>query len=172
MISAHTHPFIDVEASGFSSSSYPIEVGLVLPSGEAYCTLILPESDWVHWDHEAEKIHRITRDILFQHGRTAQTVATEINQRLAGLTVYTDSWYHDYNWLGRLFDAAGMAPSFRLEDLRSLLTDSDQAIWHPTKDQVQTDMALHRHRASNDARILQTTLQRIKTQQAPEPLHA
>jgi hypothetical protein len=33
---------IDVEASGFGRGSYPIEVGFVLPDGEAVCTLVRP----------------------------------------------------------------------------------------------------------------------------------
>ena len=39
---------IDLEASGFGSSSYPIEVGIVLPNGQTYCSLIVPEPDWRH----------------------------------------------------------------------------------------------------------------------------
>ena len=37
---------LDVEASGFGRSSYPIEIGVVFPDGHAYCTLIRPESHW------------------------------------------------------------------------------------------------------------------------------
>lgn len=156
------YPFIDIEASGFSSASYPIEVGLIMTGGETFCTLIRPEADWTHWDHEAEKIHHITRKTLLEFGRAASQVTAELNARLGGMTVYTDAWYHDYNWLNRLYDAAGCSPNFRLEDLRSLLTEADQAIWHETKNQVLLDLDLQRHRASNDARVLQTTLQRVK----------
>jgi hypothetical protein len=33
-------------------------------NGHKYCSLILPEPDWTHWDAEAEKVHRIARDVL------------------------------------------------------------------------------------------------------------
>jgi hypothetical protein len=154
-------PFIDIEASGFGARSYPIEVGIILADGSTYCTLILPESDWTHWEPSAEAVHGITREILAAHGKPAGAVAHELNTRLAGMTVYTDSWYHDFNWISRLFDAAESAPRFRLEDLRALLPAETLAYWDATKHDVTAELKLARHRASNDARILQTTLQRL-----------
>ena len=155
-------PFIDVEASGFGSASYPIEVGLALPDGSAFCTLIQPQPDWDHWDAVAEKIHGIERDVLLRHGRSAAEVAREINERLRGQTVYCDSWYHDFNWLSRLYDAAGTSPSFHLEDLRALLNQEQTDNWRATKESVLNEFNLPRHRASNDARVLQATLTRLQ----------
>lgn len=162
-----TPAFIDLEASGFGSTSYPIEVGLVLADGRSYSSLILPQAEWKHWDASAETVHGIKRGWLLQHGRPALEVAQEINRQLRGLTVYCDSWYHDFNWLSRLFDAAGMAPSFRLEDLRILLNQEEADSWQATKVLVQREMRLDRHRASNDARVLQATLMRLKGQPLP-----
>ena len=48
---------LDIEASGFGPGSYPIEVGLVLPDGDAWCSLIRPEPGWLHWDPSAEQVH-------------------------------------------------------------------------------------------------------------------
>lgn len=152
---------MDVEASGFGAGSYPIEVGFVLPDGSAYCTLISPEDDWRHWDSGAEKIHGIARSLLFSHGRSARQVAMDLNGRLAGSSVYTDSWYHDFNWMHRLFDAAEQVPRFALKDLLSLLDDSQAARWDTLKAQVLAELQLERHRASHDARILQVTYQRL-----------
>lgn len=153
--------FIDIEASGFGASSYPIEVGCVLPDGASYCTLITPQADWQHWDASAEQIHGIPRGTLFEHGRSASEVASALNSHLGGLTVYTDSWYHDYSWLSRLFDAADCSPHFNLQDLRVLLGQSELDDWGTVKQAVIADLQLSRHRASNDARILQTTLLRL-----------
>jgi hypothetical protein len=154
--------FIDLEASGFGARSYPIEVGLVMPGGETYCTLIVPEPDWHHWDASAEKVHGIAREVLLQHGRTSHEVATELNRRLQGLTMYSDAWYHDYNWLSRLFDAADASPQFKLEDLRQLLSPHEMEQWDAMKAQVIQDLQLSRHRASNDAKVLQQTLKRVR----------
>ncbi len=158
------HSIIDVEASGFGSTSYPIEVGIVLPCGSSYCSLISPEPDWTHWASDAQTIHGITRDALRLHGKPASTVAGQLNERLNGQTVYTDAWYHDYQWLARLFDAANMQPHFKLQDLRTLLDEKALACWQTTRETVMQELKLDRHRASNDARVLQQTLARVSTQ--------
>jgi hypothetical protein len=152
---------IDVEASGFGRGSYPIEVGMVLPDGTTYCSLIIPEPDWLHWDPSAEQVHGIERPTLLAHGRPARTVAGELNRRLHGMTVYCDAWYHDYQWLARLYDAADATPAFTLKDLRLLLSDAAQAGWQTMRECVLQELQLQRHRASNDARVLQLTLQRL-----------
>jgi DNA polymerase III epsilon subunit-like protein len=149
---------IDIEASGFGAGSYPIEVGTVLSDGSAYCSLISPEPDWRHWQPSAEAIHGISRETLREHGKPATAVAGTLNDLLRGRTVYTDAWYHDYQWLARLFDAANIQPTFKLEDLRKLLDDAAQSRWHATREQVSHALHLTRHRASNDAKVLQKTL--------------
>ena len=83
---------LDVEASGFGRSSYPIEIGFVLPDGHAYCTLVRPEPQWSHWDAQAEKLHHISRTLLQARGLPAYEVAQTLNARLQGQTVYTDGW--------------------------------------------------------------------------------
>lgn len=160
---------IDIEASGFGAGSYPIEVGTVLTDGSAYCSLIHPEPDWRHWEHSAEGVHGITRETLRQHGKPAAAVALALNERLRGKTVYTDAWYHDHHWLARLFDAADTHPAFKLEDLRSLLDDAAQARWHATRERVAQALRLERHRASNDAKVLQCTL--VAVLKEPPPAH-
>lgn len=148
---------LDIEASGFGLGSYPIEVGFIKPDGQAWCSLIRPEPDWQHWDPEAADVHRITREQLQQHGRSAAEVVERLNQQLAGLTVYTDAWAHDYTWLSRLYEVAERVPSFKLDNLRALLDEQQAACWHEVKLQVAREQRLERHRASADARLLQMT---------------
>jgi len=93
-------------------------------------------------------------------------VATQLNERLQGLTMYCDGWAHDYVWLSVLFEAAGLTPSFKLDNLRALLTEQETRFWDVVKKQVTTEMRLQRHRASSDAKILQHTLMRLR---APLP---
>jgi hypothetical protein len=153
---------IDIEASGFGADSYPIEIGYVLPNGQAHCTLIRPAPGWTHWDPQAEKVHRIPLSTVLRHGRDVEEVARQLNERMDGLVVYCDGWAHDYSWLGTLFEAAGSSPRFRLESLRALLTDREAAYWAIVKAQVTQEMRLQRHRASSDARILRHTLLRLR----------
>ena len=153
---------IDVEASGFGRGSYPIEVGFVEPEGRMFCSLIHPEPDWQHWDAQAEALHGITRAALLAHGKPPEWVAAEMNSRLRGQTVYCDGWGHDYSWLARLFDRAALQPSFHLEDLRRLLSESEAARFHDVAARVRSEQKLGRHRASSDAKVLQLALMRVR----------
>ncbi|MFZ6687200.1 hypothetical protein ACO0K0_05595 [Undibacterium sp. SXout11W] len=160
---------MDIEASGFGAGSYPIEVGFSRRHGEGWCTLIRPEEDWEHWDESAAQVHKIPRETLVERGRPVANVAVTLNLILAGHTVYTDGWAHDYVWLARLFDAANLQPGFRLADFREIISPKQEELWHQTKRQVEIDLNVGRHRASNDARILQLTW--LRTYDACRLLH-
>lgn len=94
--------FLDVEASGLRRPcSYPIDI-------------------WSYWDRQAEALHGITRDQLFEDGITVVDAACRLNDMLGVERVYCDAWSCDGFWLDRLFRAAGMAPSFLLTDVFEL----------------------------------------------------
>ena len=149
--------FIDMEASGLGRGSYPIEAGIALADGQSRCAIIYPEPEWQHWDAQAELLHGISRQTLNEYGKAPAVVAAMLNQHLAGQVVYTDAWGNDSSWVALLFDAANMSQQFRMESLRSILTDEQAEIWHSTKDKVIEKCGFQRHRASNDALILQYT---------------
>lgn len=150
---------IDIEASGFSSDSYPIEVGLAMANDEKYCSLILPKEDWTHWDQEAERVHRVSRDILETYGKPIHEVTHKLNELLAGKTIYSDGWVVDQPWLIKLFHAAGREMQFRISPLELILSETQMEKWHATKDQLEKDLKLARHRASIDAWLIQKTYQ-------------
>jgi len=152
---------IDIEASGFGRHSYPIEVGYVRDDGQAWCSLIQPADDWLHWDASAEQVHGITRTSLLQHGRSVLEVARQLNDDLAGRTVYCDGWAHDYAWLNLLFEAAGLVPKFKLESVNHLLDDAGMARLDAERQQAFAALGIGRHRASSDARALQWALQQL-----------
>lgn len=149
---------IDFEASGFGAESYPIEVGYIRSAGERYCTLIRPQMEWTHWDRRAEAVHGLQRDLLIARGLPAAAVCQRLNQDLRGLTVYSDAWNHDLCWLHRLFEAVGVAPSFRLESILTLLTEDEAQHWSTMLHAVHRDIAGTRHRASTDAAVIQRAL--------------
>jgi hypothetical protein len=153
---------LDVEASGFGRNSYPIEVGFVLPDGHTFCTLIRPLAHWTHWDAQAALTHHIPRTLLQARGQSVVDVAHKLNAELRGQTVYSDGWVNDYSWLGALYDAADLTPTFRLENLRALLTEAEAEQWHVIKAQIGAERGAQRHRASADARMLQLTYQRVR----------
>lgn len=152
---------LDIEASGFGRTSYPIEIGYVLPDGVGRCMLVRPPEHWTHWDPGAERVHGIARDLLLRHGRPAGEIARSLNADLAGLVVYCDGWAHDYSWLGALYEEAGLSPSFRLEAAARLLDDATLPLLHAERRQALEDLGLTRHRASSDARALQIALLRL-----------
>jgi len=153
---------LDIEASGFGRASYPIEVGYVLPDGSSFCSLIRPAGHWTHWDAAAEAVHHIRRETLLEHGRPVRAVAQWLNEQLRGRTLYSDGWAHDYPWLGALYEEAGLVPSFRLDNLRALLSEAEARDWSATRQAVSNELGLTRHRASADARLLQRTLLRLR----------
>lgn len=148
---------IDIEASGFSKGSYPIEIGLVLPNGSSYCYLIQPYDDWTHWEVEAENLHRLSRETVERFGMDGAYVAKQLNKHLANETVYTDAWNYDSSWLGLLFDRAAVRQKFKLEPLLAITTEEQKRIWAKARDEVINESGLKRHRASADARIIQST---------------
>ena len=148
---------LDIEASGFGSHSYPIEVGVVAADGSRYCRLIKPYQDWEFWDEAAESVHGITRDILLKNGRLGEHVCKELNRLYAHHTLYSDAWVVDYPWLRTLFEHANMEMQFRVSAIEMLLQETQLAQWATTKKHIEAQLQLQRHRASNDAEIIQQT---------------
>jgi hypothetical protein len=153
---------IDLEASGLGGGSYPIEVGIAAGDSSKYCALILPASDWTHWDKEAEKIHRIARDILETHGKPIRDVADDLNKLYAGQTLYSDGWVVDKPWMVQLFHAARVAMKFAVSPLEMILSEAQMGRWHNTKDQLLAEVKHQRHRASFDAWVIQETYKRTQ----------
>ncbi len=157
---------IDVEASGFGAHSYPIEVGLALDESERFCSLITPAVDWQHWDASAEAVHHISRQVLHEHGKPVAVVAEELNARLGGKFVFSDGWVVDEPWLIRLFAEARVERRFSIHDLQTILSEEQMACWHDVKAVVSAELNLTRHRASNDAFVVQETFRRTRDVQS------
>lgn len=153
---------IDVESSGLGRDSYPIEIGVVLSSGEVYCSLILPAPSWTYWDDEAEKIHGISREEIHANGKSIGEVARDLNRFLEGQTVYSDGWVVDQPWITKLFFEASVQREFFFSPLESILSEEQMGIWHEIKKEVIMERKLKRHRASADAWIIQETYTRTR----------
>lgn len=149
--------FVDVEASGFGRGSYPIEIGVALGDGETNCMIIQPEPDWLHWDKQAELLHGISRETLETFGRAPVEAAIMLNEVGQGQLMYSDAWGNDSCWLALLFERAGVEQQFKLESVRSLLTEQQVVLWHQVKADIIRNSSFARHRASNDAWVLQQT---------------
>jgi len=148
---------MDIEASGFGPDSYPIEVGLALGDGSRFCSLITPADNWTHWDDSAQGVHHISRGMLKRHGRHVHQVAAELNNMLEGQTVYSDGWVVDKPWLLRLFHAAGLEMKFQLSPIEVIMTEPQILLWDEMKLKLTREADIPRHRASNDAWLIQET---------------
>ncbi|MBZ9558244.1 MULTISPECIES: hypothetical protein [Modicisalibacter] len=161
---------LDIEASGFGRGSYPIEIGLARGDGSVCAFLIQPLPEWTHWDPKAELLHGISRARLAREGYPVGEVARWLNDELAEIGIaYSDSWGYDNTWLSLLFHHAGMLPRFRLEALRSLLCEAQLGLWKQTKEALIGEWGIQRHRAGDDARLLQLTY--LKTREAAARSH-
>ncbi|WP_049631906.1 hypothetical protein [Cellvibrio sp. pealriver] len=148
---------IDIEASGFGSRSYPIEIGVVKTNGDRYCALIEPPPEWDHWSESAQSIHGISRGLLESRGRKPHDICIELNQFLGEITAYSDAWTHDSPWLNRLFFAGRIQPSFHLSPIEMIASEAQLLLWDQTKKRLEKRLDIKRHRASGDAYLIQQT---------------
>lgn len=157
--------FIDFEASSLDLiASYPIEVGICMPSGALHSWLISPHVLWQDWSESAEQIHGISRKSLEADGIAVNEVAIALNELLPE-QVYCDAWTFDSFWLHRLFRAARITPTFQLESISALLDTRQVRQWSALRQQVIAELGLPVHRAANDALILHKTWERIAPDQ-------
>lgn len=158
----HTPIIIDVEASGFGNSSYPIEIGVALPDGERHSWLIRPFDDWTHWDKSAESTHHISRATLIEHGHDPREVSARLNALLDGKTVYSDGWVVDKPWIELLFQRSARSMRFSVSQLEMILREPQMEAWHRVKNQIVVEYKPIRHRASYDAWVIQETYSRTR----------
>ena len=148
---------LDVEASGFGKGSYPIELGIALADRMIKSYLIKPLDNWMHWDHQAESIHGIPRELLVKQGMDIKIVCLDLNEVLEGMVVYSDGWGFDSSWLSLLFYSAGMKMTFRLDTLARILSEAQMAMWDKVRQEILTEWGVEKHRAPMDAKVLQET---------------
>lgn len=155
---------IDLEASGFGTESYPIEVGVAHTSGERYCALIKPATSWRHWSHHAETVHGISRSLLIDKGLSPGLICDELNRFIGGGSVFSDAFTHDQHWLSKLYAIAKKRPTFQLRAIEHIMHETQVLIWDATKLRLQKSLKLERHRASSDAFLVQQTYLQSKLQ--------
>lgn len=149
--------FIDLEASGLSARSWPIEVGWRLLGGKHAAFLVKPQPEWDMgaWDPQAEALHGVSHHKLVKKGSDPKIICKALNEALEGCTVYSDAPDWDGFWLYRLFQAAKFRQAFYLTDFREAFAGLGD-------DEIQKLMAEamkkapHTHRASDDVLHMKT----------------
>lgn len=163
--------FMDFEASGLSSESYPIQVAWSATDGSVTeCWFIEPEPTygWAleeAWDASAERVHGIPFTTLLEQGKPAAMIAARMNEQLDGQTVYVDGGAFDRVWCEQLFAAAGLEQQFVIGDYWDLILEilppsqTRQSGWqYALQDaawkRVQLNSGGRRHHADTDVRYL------------------
>jgi hypothetical protein len=151
--------FLDIEASGLSDRSYPVEIAWNNGDGKVSSFLInvalVP--GWTHWDPNAEKLHGISRKTLEEDGVDPDAACHVLLTELKGKTVYSDASEFDQFWLDRLFDAHGGAPSpVRVRDMCGIGAIRFAAVRGVASEMKEKAVAEvgGEHRAKNDVRAL------------------
>jgi hypothetical protein len=95
----------------------PIEIGWAFvdpATGEIFSEghLIKPPPNWdlgPVWDPDAEKLHKITREELYAHGRTPVEIADRMNKALAGRELFSDHPLDDERWWFMIWQTSGVS---------------------------------------------------------------
>ena len=134
----------DVEASGLSDQSYPIEIAWQDRDDESCFDsfLIIPHDSWNYWDEYAEKeIHHISREKLSSEGISIREACSRLNDRLKGKTIYSDAIEYDQRWIQKLFDQASVKTEFSFGSIFDCITT--QEIFD-VKDTIECEEIAHR----------------------------
>lgn len=119
---------IDIEATGLSPESHPIEIAFLSLTGDSDSFLINPEtaSHWTHWDRNAEDIHGISREECIDKGISIYEAADRLNKQLCGYLLISDAAGFDGWWIDVLFEAAGLEQEFSVVDLSDFVYGTGQ----------------------------------------------
>lgn len=118
--------FLDLEASGLSPGSWPIEIGLaeVAEDGEiaSVSQLIRPDPGWSddHWSSQSAAVHGIPRRAL-DAAPTAGEVAQWTMDQMADRIAVSDAPSYDGRWLTMLLRIVDPEPRVRIVDFNQLV---------------------------------------------------
>jgi hypothetical protein len=167
---------IDFEASCLPrhGRSYPIEVGIADETGAVRSWLIRPAAQWRGWTwtQEAQALHRLTLEQLFDEGQPIESVAPQLDIAIQRQLLFADSYIDDY-WMRTLMTAAGRACHPKVDHIDALIDKFGLG-----DDQVRACVAvvdrqgLPRHRAGDDARWLALLIAGLReSRQTRERMH-
>lgn len=107
--------FIDLEASGLGSNSFPTELGWAIikedGSVESSSCLVKPLAKWTlyknAWDQASERLTGITQEMLERDGLNPGEVMARFYRGVGDRQLFSDNPDFDAYWLAMLADAAG-----------------------------------------------------------------
>jgi DNA polymerase III epsilon subunit-like protein len=116
--------FIDIEASGLSSASFPIEIGWVLDDeARPESFLVRPHTTWnfdTGWSAQSAALHGITPAMLEAGGISVDEACTRLDEAIHRQLVVSDAPRHDDWWFDRLYAAASREKTWAVGDVERL----------------------------------------------------
>ena len=149
---------MDFEASALHKG-YPIEVGVAIswPGGMVgSASRLIRHDPWLDrglWDADAERVHKIPKQDLYEKGCGVHEVCDWLNGSLRSETVLVDH-YKDKGWLYQLFDAARSVPLFEVREVAQEI----EAAANVNEKDLRAIMRDVPHRAESDAKHLARAL--------------
>ncbi|MGB0664065.1 MAG: hypothetical protein ACPGMR_09790 [Pontibacterium sp.] len=152
--------FLDIEASGLASASYPIEIAWAWPEQDKEDSFLIDPTSadgWEYWDEYAEEIHCIDRNELIEQGVSVEEAAERLHSQLKGRTVISDAQTFDSFWMNRLFDEVSMRPEFKLVGVETVLTPVELEAY-----KEQSRLQRRYHRALSDVHAMITLFNEVR----------
>ena len=152
--------FLDVEASGLGDRCYPIEVGIVRAVDlSGWSALIRPAWSWRRngrWEANAEALHGISQAEIEAEGWDVVELARVLNEKLAGMAVFSDAADFDGHWLEMLFKESMEPQTFDLFFTAALFNNCREMVEVDCPLILMPEVAIEpnrgrRHRAKEDA---------------------
>ncbi|MFK7892155.1 MAG: hypothetical protein AB8B63_15165, partial [Granulosicoccus sp.] len=112
----------------------------------------------------AQLLHGLTRETLEASGIPIVEVAAEFNRILSGMTVFSDAWVVDKPWISTLYHNARIPMQFVVSPIEQIMREAQFDVWDSTKQRIMEQTADLRHRASQDAALIQQTFMNTRQQ--------
>lgn len=142
---------IDVDASGLSEESFPIEIGWISLDKKKHDTfLIKPDIGWEFWDDASENIHGLSRSVL-EFGLDTHLAVSRLETALSGKNVYSDADSWDNFWVDRLYETVDLQRTWFILNVCDLARTYD----------FSENYTYSGHRALSDADRIVTQLRKI-----------
>lgn len=156
---------LDIESSGLSSQSYPIEIGVCLSVNNSCIEknwLIKPENSWVQdleWSLQSESKHGISKEYLINNGISAIDVCHDLNKTFDNKTLMVDTSQHDLRWINFLFNYFEIDRSFNIEyifndeHIMDIISKVPIELFETKQNILIKEHKIREHRALDDAKL-------------------
>ncbi len=111
--------FLDIEFSHRNEDAYPIALSWSLSDGQLKYALLIPDDSWSPQENPPDDM---SLQHLYDQGFAGPDIIRELQEDLAGQTVFVDGLDDDYGAIERLFETYGEEITFEIASMSALFT--------------------------------------------------